>query len=894
MQGKKLFFFLLLVLFSFKTFSTHIIGGEITYKNLGSNNYEVTLKIYRDCNPGNAIYDMPAYVFVFDNAGNIYTILTLDFPGSTKLPIAIANPCNVVPPSVCVEEAIYKKTVNLPPRAGGYNLVYQRCCRNYSILNIIGPGATGATYMAHLPGPEVVAVNSNPSYKTFPPIALCINEPIIFDHSASDQDGDSLVYELCDPYLGADQNCPKPTDDPSCVQSFGGYADPPPYPFVNWASPYIGAYPLDASPVLSIDPQTGLLTGTPTKLGQFVVGVCVKEYRKGILLSTNKRDFQFNIVSCGPPIATIPTQQYFCVGNTITFGNNTINGSTYFWNFGDPGTSADTSHLITPTYTYTDTGTYNVTLIVNAGMTCADTAYAIYKAHPLLNPFFTVPPAQCVSSNSYNFSAGGSFTSDATFAWNFGSSSTPASSNAQSPSGISFSSPGNHPVKLTVEQYGCSKSYTNNVNVIDIPIPLTTQTDFCVGHMVIFKNQSTYGTSYFWDFGDNTTLGDTSKLVTPAYTYPDTGTYQVMLIAKNICGSDTLYTSIRVDSLLQPLINPVTGQCLENNIFNFNAGGTYGSGATFTWNFGAAAFPSSSNVSNPSGIEFSSPGTYTINLNITENGCSKNAVQNISVYPMPVETHAQPLKQECAGVNIQFYDVSNTGNTLTYLWNFGDGGNSSQANPSHTYSSPGSYDVSLQVIAETSFGCKDTFSFSYPQAVTIHSLPTAFFKVDSPIVSILNPTVRITDESTDAIICYLFFGDGDSSSNCNNVHAYSQPGTYTITQVVLNSNFCSDTFQLNIEVENIHRFFVPNAFTPSGDGLNDIFKPRITGVTDYDFMIFNRWGQLIFETKDINKGWDGTFKGNQCQQEVYVYRIKFTDVEFNKKHDHIGRVTLIR
>jgi len=277
---------LLFLVIGHSCFATHIVGGEIFYKCLGNNDYEVTLKVYRDCINGQAPFDNPAAVGVFDANGTLITTMMLPLPGSTPLPVTLNNPCYVPPANVCVEEAVYVGNVNLPPIAGGYYLSYQRCCRNNTILNLVNPGNVGATYMGFIPDPATVSCNSAPHYNNFPPLFLCAGLPLVFDHSATDPDGDSLAYELCDPYDGATAVSPMPVPPAA-----------PPYGYVPFdaVSGYSGSYPMSANPALAIDPVTGLLTGTPNMIGQWVVGVCVKEYRHGVLLSTNKRDFQFNI-----------------------------------------------------------------------------------------------------------------------------------------------------------------------------------------------------------------------------------------------------------------------------------------------------------------------------------------------------------------------------------------------------------------------------------------------------------------------------------------------------------------------------------------------------------------------------------------------------------------------
>jgi gliding motility-associated-like protein len=167
----------------------------------------------------------------------------------------------------------------------GYIFAYQRCCRNASILNVFDASNVGGTYWEQVP--DTIPCNSSPRYTNFPPIALCINRPLVFDHSATDPDGDSLVYYICTPYEGATS-----TDAQPLVTSA------PPFTNVSYNAPWTALNPITASPPLAIDPVTGELTLTPTQLGRFVVAICCDEYRNGVLIGTHSRDFQFNVVDC--------------------------------------------------------------------------------------------------------------------------------------------------------------------------------------------------------------------------------------------------------------------------------------------------------------------------------------------------------------------------------------------------------------------------------------------------------------------------------------------------------------------------------------------------------------------------------------------------------------------
>jgi gliding motility-associated-like protein len=721
-MNKRIFtVFIFLIFFSLKNFAYHIVGGEIYYDCLGGNNYRITLKVYRDCYTVlGAPLDDPATISVFDGAGNFLNNLSLPLPGSTVLPPVINNPCFTPPTDVCVEEGIYQTIVNLPPTPGGYYLAYQRCCRNSSILNIINPSSVGTTYMAHIPDPGLITgCNSSPRYNSFPPIFLCAGVPLIYDHSATDPDGDSLYYEFCDPFTGLSSTCP-------AVGGCQPTTDPPPYYPVPWAGGYSSAYPMSSSPVMSIDPNTGLLTGTPNMVGQWVVGVCVSEYRNGVLLDINKRDFQFNVTNCpNLPVASIPLQNTFCFGYESAFSQNSLNAFSYLWDFGDPTTTTDVSNVASPTWTYPDSGTYTVTLIINPGSLCADTSSTTFNIQHLLAPQFAPPPGECIYNNSYNFTAAGDFQGTGTFAWDFGSNASPSSAN------------------------------TPNVN----------------------------------------------------------------------------------------------------------------------------------------NVVYDTPGTYPVTLTVTENGCTVDYTANVHVYEKPVANYGLAAPISCVLQPVQFIDSSQTDSPLSYQWTFGDGGVSSEQNPYHVYGSIGSYLTGL--IVTSAHGCIDTFNM--PAAVAVLPSPTAGFDVNPKDTSIFYSDITMTNQMVDAIGCTVYWGDGAIYNNCDSVHNYARPGTYSIMQVVVNASGCYDTAYSEVLIRPEFIFWIPNAFTPGKpDGLNDVFKPKLIGVHDYKFLIFDRWGEKIYETENPEDGWNGFYKGELCTNDVYVYKIIFRDDVRNDPHQYIGHVTLVR
>jgi gliding motility-associated-like protein len=599
-------FIILLSLFLFikEADATHIVGGEITYRNLGNDNYEITLKIYRDCHNGQAAYDDPTYISIFNSSGQFLNLLPITFPGSKVLPIVPISPCLLPPNDVCVEEAIFVDTILLPPIPGGYQLSYERCCRNQTLLNIVNPLGTGSTYYTVIPDTSVVLSNSTPAYTNFPPIYICANEKLAFDHSAKDPDGDSLVYELCTPYLGADGFNPYPVP-----------ASSPPYAYVTYSGTYNASDPLGHDPIngvaLHIDPQTGWLTGKPNQIGQFVVGVCVSEYRNGVLLSVNKRDFQFNVTNCPPiSVAALPSNIKEC-GYTITFQNQSINAFNNYWDFGDTTTLTDNSTAFSPTYTFPDTGTYTVTLIVNYGLICADTATSI------VNIYHSIDGADFTSSdvcfgNPVQFNDISSLTEgpEVGRSWFFGDGQSDTIKNPLH----TYSSPGAYNVIFVAyNKNGCTDTVKKTVTIYPIPVPdAGMDTTVCNG--VNFQLHGNGGPGYLWN---NTSELSCTACVNPIASPAQTVYYFLTVTSPFGCSArDSVHITVR------PVIIPngsftYKGRCYSEPVFFFGQANNFDylcrKNVNWLWDFGDGT---SSIEQNPV-HQYSGSGPYTVGLKIS-------------------------------------------------------------------------------------------------------------------------------------------------------------------------------------------------------------------------------------------------------------------------------------
>lgn len=225
-----------------------------------------------------------------------------------------------------------------------------------------------------------------------------------------------------------------------------------------------------------------------------------------------------------------------------------------------------------------------------------------------------------------------------------------------------------------------------------------------------------------------------------------------------------------------------------------------------------------------------------------------------------------------------------------YSWNLGDGTTSNEAEVNHTYAHPGHYTVSLFI--STAEGCTD--AITVVDAVDVFPLPVADFSMSNQEVTILTPSIDFYDHSTETAMWYWDFGDNSYSNEVNPVHNYSDTGTYTITLITESENGCLDTTYRLVRIEDDFTVFIPNAFTPNGDNVNDHFIADGIGWKDYEMFILDRWGLEIFHTTSADRPWDGSFYGNnkKCQSDVYEYLILIHDKK-EKLHKFLGHVTLV-
>ena len=778
--------------------------------------------------------------------------------------------------------------MSLPATSYGWDLVWQRCCRNPSISNLQNFGGTenpGATFVAHVPGTSVssdATQNSSPVFQELPPVAVCANFDFVWDHSAIDPDGDELVYSFCAPLdgggTGGGNGANSPVPNPPAT---------PPYQEVEYIGGFSGTYPITSDPAMAIDPVTGVITGMPTSPGQYAIGICVSEYRDGELLSTTMRDFQFNVTLCDPNIQSVVAEQtpaQLCIGETITLDNGSINGSSYAWDFGVAGITDDVSDEFEPTYTWPEPGDYWVSLVVNPGWPCADTSEALYQVWQPLEPVIVVDGFECDDGEElFTFAVEGNIDGGASMLWDFGTGS-PGLADIPNPGGISFDNADVWEIVVSVNNHGCTSDAGFTWVAPPDPVALVEdQYQFCTGLTFDFTNLSSNAEAYLWDFGDGVggIPSGTSTDPSPSYTFPDTGVYEISLTAAaDFTCPDVATAEVEIQFLLEPTFTTPDPNCFDDHFFAFSGTASSDENTVYEWDFGGATVLANTAEEQVTGLIYEEAGTYDVSLTASVpglTGCVQTFTAPVTVIAEPaIDFQAGPWTG-CPPHSVSFTNMSTTETATTYTWDFGDGSTSNAVSTSHMYMSPGVYPITLTM--ETGGYCVRTLEMNGPQAVEILPIPVAAIDVTPNELDILNPVVWVEYLGDQNVDCYYSFGDGGGIEGCNGQYIYNDGGTFTITQTVVNEFGCTNTAEGQVSVSG-SVFYAPTAFTPDGDGLNDVWLPVVRGVSNYALRITNRWGELVFETNDPEEPWlgqMGTDGQHYCPNGVYLYRAVYFD-----------------
>ena len=431
-----------------------------------------------------------------------------------------------------------------------------------------------------------------------------------------------------------------------------------------------------------------------------------------------------------------------------------------------------------------------------------------------------------------------------------------------------------------------------NLGAVDATAQANPSAKGCPPLTVNFGNTSTNATSYTWDFGDNTS-GSTSA--TPTHTYTTKGIYTARLIAENpnACKTrDTVFLTIIVDT--NRIKAGFTPQILDscgpyrvqfNNTSQLSA--TPGN-TSYLWIYGDGT---TSTGVNPGIHNYPDTGIYNALLVMTDpTACNSPDTfrRTINLNGRRVRAGFNAPDSVCLSSTGNVF-VSTSQNAASLLWRFGDNTPTETTNsPQHFYKNAGTYTVTL--VATNPATCNKVDSVQ--RTVKVKSLPKAAFDYD-PIIPISNTPISFMNRSVNAVSYRWAFGDATGSTDKDPTHMYKRTGAYTVCLTATSSDGCQDTACKTVEADIHTACDVPTGFSPNGDGENDILYVRGAAIEELDFKVFNRWGQLVFQTDDKERGWDGTFNGKPQEVEAYAFVLTATFID-GSSVKKTGNVTLLR
>jgi gliding motility-associated-like protein len=573
------------------------------------------------------------------------------------------------------------------------------------------------------------------------------------------------------------------------------------------------------------------------------------------------------------PTTTISVNSPVCYGGTISFTNTVTNGNTYNWSGPNSFVSSLQSPVITNA-TSNMSGVYYCTVTsVHSCTASANVNVTTFQAPLVINSNSTI----CAGS-SLNLTANGT----GNYSWTGPNGFT---SNQQNPVLIPTSAlaSGNYIVNAVLAG-NCSASATTAVIVNTTNVTASNDGPICSGNNLQL-NANGIGT-FVWS-GPNGFSSTQQNPLLSGVTSSASGVYVVTITSPQGCTQTaTTIVNIQAPKVLQP---KSTGTMCEDGVITLES--MDAGGVTYLWS-GPNGFTANTAQVAIQDVTPAMSGIYTIQLK-DPLGCVATGTTQVTVYPKPnVDIDMSKATAGCEPRNnLEFKAIGNTFNGMSYEWNLGNGVTNISDNPKNiNYTTANTYSITL--VAKNGYGCvaKKT------KTLEVYPMPIANFS-NTPNPSFTNPEVNFTDVSSNGNITNWnwTFGAGNdaNSSQQNPTYVYQDSGLYLVTLKVKTDRGCESSTSKKVLVSDDGGLFLPNAFTPNGDGQNDMFMAVGNNIGKFEMLIFNRGGSMVFQSNDIKKGWDGTFKGQLAESNVYVYKVYYIGKD-GKGHNVTGSVTLVK
>jgi gliding motility-associated-like protein len=828
-----------------------------------------------DCNSTASQRDGQVFLGVFNSrTGERIRTETIPKSAEETLDKNSFSPCLNSPPRVCFLILRYDLVIDLPDNPDGYSLTVQRCCRITGIVNVSGnSGNIGVSYTNTIPGVingTDYSKNSSPVFAQKDTAIVCFNSPFTFDFSATDADGDQIIYSFCSGSIGGGSGSPIPNPPTA-----------PPYASVPYNPSYPGNSPLGLA--VTIDPNTGIIRGTaPGVTGQFVVAVCANEYRNGVLIGSTKKEIHITVAGCSISAAELKPNYITCNGTTLSFQNESSNSSitSYFWDFGVAGINSDTSSSPTPTYDFLnsgrDSGTFTVKLVVATSGGCKDSATTIVKVYPDLrvnfnaagNCFLNPYTFQDVSTNKYG--------SIVERRWNFGDNSSTLDTASAKDTAWTYTNSGTVQVKLYVKNsFGCADSVTKTLTILDKPILSLAFKDTLICSIDTLRLSANIGSGIInW----TPTAGPNEnrilfKNTTSPLVYPRDTTRYLIRVEDNGCISQDTVT-VNVLQFIDVDAGMDTTICQTDQIVLSPI--SYALSYLWTASTGEVVDP----VKNPL-VQPVSTTKYLVTANLGK--CQDRDSVVIKVVPYPRVNIGQDTTI-CFGSRIKLSALV-VGSVFTWsptISLLNERTLTPLAGPSDT--------TQYILLVSDTLGCPKTVI----DTVQINVLPP--IDADAGKDTTLAPGQAHQLQASGGTQYFWTPATGLSNVNIPNpIVTLDNSVDSVIYRVYVADGPCVRSDLVTIRISNLGPdIIVPSGFTPNGDGKNDLARPITPGIAQLKyFIIFNRLGETIYTTSVIGEGWDGTYKGQNQAPGTYIYQAEGLDFRGNTIFRK-GTIVLIR
>ncbi len=838
---KKILLSTFLLISAYTSFATHTKGGWMYYEYLGPGlndptklRYKIGLNFYIDCN--STLIENNFNFTIFSGAAPYNWIMDLSAPlittGNTQnCNTQACYPCINFIPTICYNVIHYEATVELAPSPDGYIFSKQRCCRVNGISNLTAPSnSIGATYSIRIPGfNELVAAahtNNSPKFIFNDTSIVCGNNPFSLNFKAVDPDGDSLVYTFCDAYVGGDNGA---NSNPTTAAT-------PPYTFVPYQFPYSGVRPLGAG--VTIDPVTGVISGIAPDPGEYILNVCVAEYRNGIHFADSRKELHLRVADCTPVVATLDPDFTTCGDLTLAFSNLSDNAAiqNWFWDFGDPASGTNDSSLLQfPTHTFSAAGDYIVKLIVNKGLPCVDSTEQFVHVFPGFFPGFAPVAPFCVGQPvQFNDTTHTNYGVVSNWSWNFGDATTLAdTSHVQNPTYI-YNAAGLYTIKLVSgNSKGCKDTAYRDITVLPTPALSLFPRDTTICALDSLQLTAT-GTGIFsWSPATNIIGANTG---TPTV-FPSVLTKYIVTLDLNGCRNRDSVTITPLNDLTNSIIANPESICQEDTL---TLTGSCNKTTNISWQWSPAVSVESPN--NPVTRAFPTASTiYTLTTKWGSHCVATNTV-SIPVIPLAIP-NAGPDTSYCTGQTAVPITASG-GNT--YQWTPATG--LSDPNIASPLASPAT--TTSYIVAVGVTGCSRTKQDTV--LVTVRAKPvitltndTLICSIDTlqlnasaaasiviwtPNYNINNTTINTPLVSPDVPTTY-YVSFTDAHGCFNNDSVFVDVKQFVSVDAGPDTSICkSEGFNLSTTSDALHYLWTPSTYLSSDTAKHPFASPPVTTI----------------------------------------------------------------